>query len=249
MRFFIIFFFILISCALGLFGGNNPDRIIVSDDLILVKISEHAYIHESYHVSEKWGRFPSNGLLVINKGEACLFDTPMVDSVTASLFNYIQDSMQLKIVGFVPNHWHEDCMGGLQLIHDLNIPSYAHEKTIDIAKEEGLPVPINGFADSLNLKVGELEFTCAFYGASHSMDNIVVWLPSDKILFAGCMIKEMRANNLGFTGDGDLKAYPKTLKKIQKQYSNAEIVIPGHGLYGGLELIDHTIKMAIKKQN
>lgn len=247
MRLFIIAFLLLGLCTVKVFASNSTDTIFVSEDLILVKISEHAYIHESYHISEKWGRFSSNGLLVFDENKACLFDTPMVDSITTLLLNYIQNSMQLNIVAFVPNHWHIDAMGGLQLIHDMNIPSYAHEKTIEIANEKGLTVPKNGFADSLNLKIGNMDIKCTYHGASHSLDNIVVWLASSKILFAGCMVKEMNAKNLGFIGDGDLDAYPITLKQLLEIYRNAKYVVPGHGKYGGLELIEQTLEMAEKK--
>ena len=80
-------------------------------------------------------------------------------------------------------------------------------------------------------------------GAAHSMDNIVVWIPSEQILFTACMVKNMRSKNLGNTADGDLISYPMTLTKVMKKFPSAKIVIPGHGEYGGLELIEHTLEL------
>ena len=85
-------------------------------------------------------------------------------------------------------------------------------------------------------------------GAAHTVDNIVVWIPDEKILFGGCMIKELKANNLGNIVDADIDAWPKTLKTVRSEFSMAKIVIPGHGLYGGIELIDHTIDLLKEKK-
>jgi metallo-beta-lactamase class B len=58
------------------------------------------------------------------------------------------------------------------------------------------------------------------------------------------MIKEVKAKDLGYTDDGDVKEYPKTLKKVMAKFPTAKFVIPGHGDFGGMELIKHTLKMA-----
>jgi metallo-beta-lactamase class B len=79
------------------------------------------------------------------------------------------------------------------------------------------------------------------------MDNIVVWVPEEQLLFADCMVKTLRQNNLGFTGDGDVNTYSETLRKISERFSNAKYVIPGHGNYGGYDLIIHTKDIADRK--
>ena len=115
--------------------------------------------------------------------------------------------------------------------------------TIDIAKTKNLPVPAHGFKDSLNLQLGSTAINCYYLGAGHSMDNIVVWIPSEKVLFPGCLVKEINAKGLGNTVDGDLKAYPETIEKVLRKFPDAKIVIPGHGAFGGIELVRHTKKL------
>jgi metallo-beta-lactamase class B len=80
-------------------------------------------------------------------------------------------------------------------------------------------------------------------GIGHTTDNVVAWLPKQKILFGGCLVKSLDAQSLGNTSDGDLMAFPVTLKKIKAAYQNAKIVVPGHGDWGGLELVDHTLRL------
>ncbi len=240
-KIFVGLLFVLIHLS-GL--SQSEDKIIkISDDVELIQISDDAYIHVSYTISPKWGRIGANGLIFIDKKHAFLFDTPWTDKQTEKLVSWIRDTMNIEIVGFIPNHWHEDCMGGLATIHKQGIKSYANQLTIDIAKTNELPFPKNGFNDSLELKLGEKLINCYYLGAAHSMDNIVVWIPSEQILFAACMVKNIRSKNLGNTADGDLIAYPKTLTKVMKKFPSAKIVIPGHGEYGGVELIKHTLEL------
>lgn len=215
-------------------------KIHVSNDIELIQISENAYIHVTTGTLPNFGRFSSNGLLYIENNEAFLFDSPITDSLTKCLIDWIQDTLHVKIVGFVPNHWHNDCMGGLQYINSQNIDSYANQITIDIAKSKNLPIPKHGFTDSLHIQLGNKTISCYYFGAAHSIDNIIVWIPSEQILFAGCMLKSMDSMNLGNYKDGDISAYPKTLDKVSTYFPQAKIVIPGHGQFGNRELITHT---------
>jgi metallo-beta-lactamase class B len=230
----------------GLNAQAGYKTIKISKDIELIKLSENAYVHVSYASLPVYGRFDSNGLIFINNHDAFLFDTPMTDSLTKILVAYLQDSMNLKITGFVPNHWHDDCIGGLGYLKSLKIESYANQMTIDIAKKENLPLPDHGFSDSLQLKLGDKMIKCYYPGPAHTLDNIVVWIPSEKILFAGCMVRSLDSKSLGHTSDGDLKAYPITIEKLLHKFQNAKIVIPGHGSFGGFDLIKHTLELATK---
>jgi len=222
------------------FSQIDYKKIHVSKDIELIKLSENVYIHVSYSDIPKYGRYPSNGLIFIDNSEAFLFDTPMTDSLTMDLVAWLTDSMKLKIVGFVPNHWHDDCMSGLGFLQKQKIESYANQMTIDIAKSKNLPIPSHGFKDSIQLELGDKLINCYYFGAAHSLDNIVVWIPSEQILFAGCMIKSINSKDLGNTVDGDLIAYPKTIDKLINKFPTVKIVIPGHGPFGGFDLIQHT---------
>jgi metallo-beta-lactamase class B len=216
------------------------DVIRISGDLELIKISDNSYIHVSWSDLPDYGRVSANGLVLIDGNEAFLFDTPWNDSLTCILVSYLEEQMKLRIQGFIPNHWHEDCMGGLDCIKSHNIKSYANQLTIDIARSKGLPVPDEGFTDSLALRLGDRIIYCWYPGPAHSMDNIVVWLPSEKILFPGCICKSLDSRNLGNTADGDVTSYPETVDRIIDRFKEAEIIIPGHGSSGDQELLIHT---------
>lgn len=231
---------VLITAVIFHIHANSQTSINISPGLELIKISENAYMHVSYSTLPDFGRVSANGLIFINNSQAFLFDTPWNDSLTCELTDYIKNRMNLHIVGFIPNHWHEDCMGGLNYLKSQNINTFANQMTIDIAKQKGLPFPDQGFKDSLILNLGDKYIYCYFLGAAHSLDNIVVWIPSEKILFPGCMCKSIDANNFGNVSDGNISEYPVTIDQVIQKFNTAKTVIPGHGPIGGPELLNHT---------
>ena len=223
---------------------RSQDTIKISEDLVLIRISENALIHVSSAVLPGYGKVTANGLVYTDRHKAYLFDTPWNNSQTELLVTFLEKEMGLKIKGFVPNHWHEDCMGGLGYLKSRKIRSYGSSQTCEIAREKGLPVPDKGFIDSLILNPGKNEIHCYFPGAAHSIDNIVVWIASEKILFPGCICKSLDARNLGNTADGDTASYPATVEWIIRKFPGAKTVIPGHGSCGGPELLMHTRHLA-----
>jgi len=236
----------IICLTIPTFSQGWFQHIKVSEDIDIIQISANSYIHVSYTHIPGWGRIGSNGLIYTVNGDALLFDTPMNDSLTEQLVKWITDSLKVRIVGFVPNHWHSDCMGGLNYLNSIGIPSYANEKTIIIAKSKNLPIPQHGFVDSLILHVDNQTVLCKYYGPAHTTDNIVTWIPSEKILFGGCMVKDMKSETLGNIADADLTEWPKTIARVITDYTSADIIIPGHGAFGGQELLEHTLDLLMK---
>ena len=242
-----LFITILLGLLLGTLdpaGGYSQRRVInLSKDLQLLRISPDAWIHVSWTESQQFGKFSSNGLIYTNQGKAFLFDTPVTEELTKKLIRGLKDSLGVQVTGFVPNHSHDDCMGGLAYLKTLGIKSWASQSTVDIARQQGLPLPDEGFKDSLILQLNNHPVGCYYFGAAHSPDNIVVWIPSEKILFAGCMCKSMQADDLGNTADSDLYQWIATIGKVIDRFPGADIVIPGHGAYGGKEQLHHTLAL------
>ena len=229
------------------YSQSDFKKITINNDLVLLQLTPNVYQHISYAEISGFGRVASNGMILKDGHKAFLFDTPVNDQQTQQLVEWIKDSLKLQLVGFIPNHWHIDCMGGLAYLQRIGIDSYANQMTIDLAKAKNLPVPAHGFKDSLELKLGNHVISVYYPGAGHTTDNIVVWIPAEKVLFAGCLVKELNSKGLGNTADGDLTAYPVTLDKVLQKYPDAKFVIPGHGAVGGIELIRHTKELATRK--
>lgn len=222
-------------------------RIKVSKDIELVQLSKNVYVHISVTKLGKFGMVSSNGMLLISGNKAFLFDSPASNKQTKKLATWITRNLHSKIVGFVPNHSHDDCMGGLDYLHHIGVKSYASNRTIAIAQKENLPIPKQGFKDSLTLTLNDQLIKCYFVGEAHSKDNIVVWLPKEKILFPGCMVKELSCFKMGNIEESNLDEWPTTIDQLINKFKDAKIVIPGHGKVGGVDLLEHTKELTSKE--
>jgi metallo-beta-lactamase class B len=192
---------------------------------------------------EDYGRVPGNGLLIVDGKCGVLVDLPWTNDQTALLFDWAKKELGVNIESVIPTHSHSDCIGGLAEAHSRGAKSYAYEKTASFAKEKNEPIPQITFKKNMELKCRSIKLILDYQGGGHTLDNIIVWLPTRKILFGGCMVKSVNSKTLGYTKEADLKNWPLTLKKVKEKYSQAQLVIPGHGTPGGLELLDHTLEL------
>jgi metallo-beta-lactamase class B len=234
---------VFICAAMNVYGGASSARVRLSDDVVIERLAEGVWLHTSDYDISGLQNVPANGLLVIDGREAIIIDLPWTDEQTAVLFGWINDKQNAKVKCVIPTHFHIDCAGGLAEAHKRKAESFALDKTVEILKRTKKPVPKNWFAKHMCLGCSSIHVELAYYGAGHTVDNILAWIPEKKILFGGCMVKSVRARNLGNITDADLEEWPKTLKRVKEKYSNAEIVVPGHGRPGGIELIDYTINL------
>lgn len=242
-------FLILLLGLFGLFQVNAEkfEKIVVDDDIQLIKLQDSIYVHVTWHKSDNFGRFPSNGLIIIKNGQALMIDTPMDNEKTEILVKYLKDSLSAELTKLIIGHFHDDCLGGLKYVKSLGVESVANVRTIKKCKELGLPIPSTSFADSLTIDFNGEQIVCRFFGGGHSFDNITVWIPGKKILFGGCLIKSSNSKGLGNLSDAVLDEWDITVKKLMDKYTDIKIVIPGHGGFGGVELLTHTIEL-IEKQ-
>jgi metallo-beta-lactamase class B len=241
--FLIMIFFITHVNGISQKRDSFKARVVYkSKDLRVRQISENSFEHTSYKQTTDFGKVPCNGLIVRNRNEAIVFDTPTNDKSSGELIKWIKESLHCKINAIVPTHFHDDCLGGLKTFDENNIPSYAYFKTIELAKENKYVVPKNSFTDSLILKVGDETTRVKFFGEGHTKDNVVAYFPSENILFGGCLIKEVGAGK-GYLGDSNVSEWSVTVEKLKKEYPNVKIIVPGHGEYGDKKLLDYTIKL------
>lgn len=111
-----------------------------------------------------------------------------------------------------------------------------------MATSRGVPAPQNGFSGEAALTIGGQRIVSRYFGEAHTKDNIVTWIPSEKILFGGCQVKALGSEK-GNLADANVQAWSHTTRKIKKAYRKAKIVVPGHGNVGGTELLDYTIRL------
>jgi glyoxylase-like metal-dependent hydrolase (beta-lactamase superfamily II) len=220
--------------------GASPPREPIRDDLEVERLADGVWLHTSYEELEDYGRVPANGLVVVSNGEAAFVDTPWTDDQTRALAGWVEERLQARLTTVIPTHSHADCMGGLAAAHDLGARSFSGARTAEIARRDGLPLPQETFEGDRDITVGSRVLEARFVGPGHTVDTIVVWLPDDKILFGGDLVRSASARSLGFTQEADRERWPDSLTALQRAYGEAIVIVPGHGRPGGWELLSHT---------
>lgn len=223
--------------------GKKYARIKVADSLEVVQISKHTYVHVSHQTMAEYGKFTSNGLIYINGNEAVVMDTPPHNLTAAQLLGWISKTFPaVKIKAVIITHFHDDCLGGLDEFHKAGIPSYAYKLTQELAAAKKVAIPQHTFDSSLVLQVGSNQLYSYYPGEAHTRDNIVSWIAEDKVLFGGCMIKSIGSGK-GNIADANVKAWSGTVSGVKAHFRHIKTVIPGHGVWGGKNLLNYTISM------
>jgi glyoxylase-like metal-dependent hydrolase (beta-lactamase superfamily II) len=212
-------------------------------ELEVTKLADDVYQHTSYKEVGSYGMVGASGLIVIDGVNAHIIDTPWTIEDTKKLVAWIE-SKDLTLKSAVVTHFHKDASGGLSYLNSLKIKTYATSLTNNLLSRDLREKSNNEISDNtFELVKNNLE---VFYpGAGHSKDNIVVWLPKANILFGGCFVKNMNSNGLGYTGDASIKDWPKSIERVINKYPNINVVVPGHGKVGGINLLNHTKQLAL----
>ncbi len=244
-HFFRFFYPSMVIMALVVSGSCKRNvetqEVYASENLRIQKISEHSYIHISFLNTDEFGKVACNGMIFTDQTEAIVFDTPVSNMVSTELINWIENELKVKIKTVVASHFHIDAAGGLESFHQKRISSYANQETIDMLKESGETVPEHGIISSYEHTIGDKKLLSVFVGEGHSKDNIVAYFPSEKVLYGGCLIKELGAGK-GNLKDANINEWAATVQKLKILMPDAEIIVPGHGGVGGRDLLDYTIE-------
>ncbi len=210
----------------------------------LTPLAPGVWLHASFKDVPPWGNVLSHGLVVATPAGAVVVDTTWDDVGTTALLAEAGRATGSRVHAVVATHAHDDKMGGLRAVRAAGIRSYAHAFSNEDAPARGLAPASDGlFADgSRDFALAGLEI---FHpGAGHTRDNLVVYVPSARVLFGGCLVRPGAATDLGNTADGDVAHWADAVRAVVARFPDARIVVPSHGAAGGPELLAHTIALA-----
>lgn len=95
----------------------------------------------------------------------------------------------------------------------------------DAASVTGLTYPTASFDGSLSFFLGEREVQLRYFGRAHTAGDIGIWLPREKILFAGDIVE---AQATPYMGDAFIDEWrTTTLNKVAAL--GARMLVPGRG--------------------
>lgn len=204
------------------------------------------WLHRSYHTFENGLRYGSNGLIVDQGDGLLLIDTAWGPEKTHTLLANIMAAIGKPVTAAVVTHAHDDRLGGADILKAKGVKVYAHPETIRLASLEGNPVPDVALSLSLapgsTARLGTVDIV--FAGAAHAPDNVVVWLPDQKILFGGCLVRALESRRIPVVLGVDGPAWVLTAERLLARYSKTKLVVPGHGRVGSAALLAHTHRLA-----
>ncbi|MFZ3572552.1 MBL fold metallo-hydrolase [Streptomyces sp. BH097] len=93
--------------------------------------------------------------------------------------------------------------------------------------------PTLTFADQIELTVGERRLELCYVGPAHTTNDIVVWLPDSRVLFAGDVVL---AGSTPFALMGSIDGSLKAIERLRGL--RPRVVVCGHGPVGGPEVLD-----------
>ncbi len=208
------------------------------------------YIYTTYNTYQE-SQVPANGMYLVTGEGVVMFDTPW----DTTQFQPLLDSIQLKhhksVVLSFATHWHSDKTAGLEYYRQQGIRTYTTVLTDEFSKKNNMKRAEFLMTKDTVFNFGPYSFEIYYPGQGHTADNIIIWFEKEKILYGGCLIKGVDAENLGYLGDTNVKEYASTLKKVQKKCRDPKFIIVAHSDWKNINSLKHSIKMAkeLKKKN
>jgi len=257
----------IILCQASLFAQPVAERFELSEDVTIEHTTPDAYL-----VTHRFP-WAANSLLVRCSDSVFVWiDTPYTDAATRQVLAWVQARFGPVRVTEINTGFHNDNLGGNGYLEEQGIPVYGSDLTARLVRDRAEqtrqqllamlhrpefkryydahaaavyrePNRLFSAEAGLRLYIGNEDIEVFYPGPSHAPDNVVVYFPQKQLLFGGCMVKALNAQNLGFTADADLTGWPVALQKVLQKYGDARVVVPGHGTVGGIDLIHHTLNL------
>lgn len=208
----------------------------------LYKVNNNIWVHTTYSNYEG-NRTPSNGIIAITSDGLILVDTPWNNEQTEELIKLTKSVFKKDIIIAIITHAHADRIGGIDTLLANKVDVRSTGLTAKESEKNGFKQPQPSLDEEPAFSVGDLDIEVFYPGEGHSVDNITVWFPQNKALFGGCLIKSADSTNIGSVTDANAQQWPDSVNKVIEKYPDAETVIPGHGNWGSLDIINHTLDL------
>ncbi|PKK36364.1 subclass B1 metallo-beta-lactamase [Siphonobacter sp. SORGH_AS_0500] len=241
---------ILIILALSAFSlGITQGQTIKKPPLEVSQLQKDVYVHVTYGIYQNQA-IPSNGLIVNTKEGVVLIDTGWDTKAdtdnTRQILHWVDQHLHQPVKLCIVTHSHDDRVGGISELKKAGVRVISTPLTAQKSIKEGYESPEAILPSDTSFTIGKVPFRCYFPGEGHTSDNIVVWLPSYKILHGGCLVKSVATFGMGNIADANLKEWGKSMKRLMQAFGSPRWVIPGHDTWGDHKALEHTFHLVEK---
>lgn len=210
--------------------------------LKITQLVDNFYVYTTYHDFDG-EPFPSNSMYLVTYEGVVLIDTPWDEKQFQPFLDSIEKRHHKKVILSISTHHHADRTAGIDYYKSKGIKTYSSKMTKKWCKKKKEPIAEFTFEKDTLFTIGGYKIQTFYPGKGHAPDNIVVWFEKDKVLYGGCFIKSTESQGLGNLSDADLKAWPKSIQKVIKEFPNPSFIIPGHQDWTNNQSLQHTLKL------
>ena len=189
--------------------------------------------------------FISNAGFVVTTAGVVVIDALGSPALARRLLAEIARVTPQKVTHVVVTHYHADHIYGLQVFQDAGARIIAHQAgreylnsdtarlRLQASRAELAPwidaqtllVPATEWIDGRReLTVGDTRLVLQPVGPAHTPEDLAVYLPGRKVLYAGDLVFRSR---IPFVGQADSRNWIASLERLLA--FDAAVVVPGHG--------------------
>jgi len=211
----------------------------------LTRISEHVYAYVDVKEAGPVNSFGANAGIIVGPDSIVVIDTLVSAKEAQRLLRDIREISDKPISYVINTHYHLDHsfgngeftgQGAAIISHaacraemeQKAVEGLAHAENYGLTAEDmagtAIAYPDITFTDRLQLHLGDLAVELIHVAPSHSKGSILVYLPAEKVVFAGDVLF---TGFHPYMGDGDIPGWQQTLDFLAAL--DADKIIPGHG--------------------
>ncbi len=193
--------------------------------------------------------FMSNAGFVVTSDGVVVFDTLGTPALGQAMLDAIAEITDQPVKRVIISHYHADHFYGLQAFKEAGAEVWAHTKgqiylNSDLAQErlEQRRQDLSPWVDdntelvwadrwltfeddkTKTFDMGDTTFELYDVGGAHSPEDMMMYVPDDKVLFAGDLYFTGR---IPFVEDADSKTWLEAMDSMLDM--DPDVVVPGHG--------------------
>jgi cyclase len=178
-----------------------------------------------------------NSGILVSDSLVLVIDTKM-DEAAQNLYERVERLAAGKPILVVNTHIHPDHVGGNDLYTNSKILAGGNYTKNQWVKEAGEKyLPNEWLKDRMDLKMGDETVSIINYGKNaHTESDVFVYLHNRKLLFGGDVI--LNKQNTIIMGNADPEGYLNAMDYLVNTFE-IKHVVPGHGDFGGKEIISN----------
>ena len=216
-------------------------------DMPLVKVAPDAWYVEGLSAlgSSANQNFISNAGFVVTPAGVVVIDALGSPALAQRLIAEIRKVSAQPITHVIATHYHADHIYGLQVFKAAGARIIAHRAAREYLQSDTARLRLQASRQELapwvdaqtrlveaddwldgdrTLTVGGVSMEIRHVGPSHTPEDLVVYLPRQKLLFAGDLVFRAR---IPFVGQADSKQWIKALDLLLG--FDTTVIVPGHG--------------------